>query len=339
MSRIKTSIVSLILLAFCLPSMAQGIKNVEGSFLEPLQKRDSILIADQLRYGFTLNDVQEGTAFALQDWSEAFGDTLVVVKNWQFDTLKVQAPKKKSSGLAKYDIRANVVIAPFEEGKYTLPRIAAQRTLPNGEVDTLLFDPQEMEVKTMPVDTTTYQIHDIKDQIRYPVTFKELLPYILGVLLLAALIAAAVYFIRKYMQKKQEGSAHKDPAYIVALRQLENYRGDKFWAPEKQKAFYSGITDTLRAYIAESFDIDAKEMTTAEIFDSLKGNERITPDLFIETKNLFEVADFVKFAKHVVNDEDNSKAVPAAVRFVTATYQSELDDEQKASSQEEPKNQ
>ncbi|MBR0361054.1 MAG: hypothetical protein IIX35_01595, partial [Paraprevotella sp.] len=38
------------------------------------------------------------------------------------------------------------------------------------------------------------------------------------------------------------------------------------WVPEKQKAFYSGITDALREYIAARYGISAMEMTTAEIF-------------------------------------------------------------------------
>ena len=48
-----------------LSSRAQGLKEVEGSFLEPLQQRDSILVADQLRYGFTIDDVAEGTEFRM----------------------------------------------------------------------------------------------------------------------------------------------------------------------------------------------------------------------------------------------------------------------------------
>ena len=37
------------------------VTGLEGSFLLPLQERDSVLIADQLRYGFRLEDVKEGT--------------------------------------------------------------------------------------------------------------------------------------------------------------------------------------------------------------------------------------------------------------------------------------
>ena len=48
-------------------------------------------------------------------------------------------------------------------------------------------------------------------------------------------------------------------------------------------------------------------------------------DLLEELKDLFERADFVKFAKFAASDEDNARALPVAVRFVTSTYQAELD--------------
>ena len=55
----------------------------------------------------------------------------------------------------------------------------------------------------------------------------------------------------------------------------------------------------------------------------------------IELKELFELADFVKFAKFTASDDDNSKALPTAVRFVTSTYQTELDEENKETKEEE----
>lgn len=324
MKLIRHIVVFFSVLCLCLPAAAQnGLTEVTGSFYEQLQKRDSILVADQIRYGFELDSVAAGTRIALQDYSEVLKDTLTLVTNWQIDTLKVYGGRKSTN--PSYRIRGSVVVAPFEAGEYHLPRIALQRTV-NGQVDTLLFEEQVMQVTTIPIDTAAYVLHDIKGQIRYPVTFREVLPYVLGALLLAALIALAVYFIRKH-RRSVEAEAHKEPPYVVALRKLDHFRGDKYWAPEKQKAFYSGITDTLREYMAATFGIDACEMTTAEIFTALNGDERILKELYGETKELFELADFVKFAKHVADEQDNAHALPLAVRFVTATYQQTLEEE------------
>ena len=295
------------------------------AFLKQLQPRDSILIADQLEYGFQLDSLAEGTPIALPDFANASNDTLTLVRSWQLDTtatLRVRQPGGKGRAQL-YNIRGSIVLAPFEEGTYHLPPIPVLRG-----TDTLVFEGLDMEVKTMPVDTATFQIHDIKGQLRYPVTFKETLPWIGGVLLLAALVAVLVWWLRR-RSAAAAGAQKKDPAYIVALRELDKWRGDKFWAPDKQKAYYSGITDALKTYIEDRFGVDAPEMTTAELFDALKQAEDLPADLREELRGVFECADFVKFAKHTASDEDNARALPTAVRFVTSTYQTVLEEEQK----------
>ena len=295
------------------------------AYLKQLQPRDSILIADQLEYGFQLDSLAADTPLALPDFAEASNDTLTLVRGWQLDTtarLRVRQPGGKKRA-EMYNVRGSIVIAPFEEGTYFLPPIPVLRGR-----DTLVFEGMEIEVKTMPVDTATFQIHDIKDQIRYPLTFKELLPWIGGLLLLAALLVLGIRAVRR---RKREAVAaeHRDPAYIVALRELDKWRGDAFWAPEKQKAFYSGITDALKNYMEDRFGVDAPEMTTAELFEALKGAEDLPADLREEMREVFECADFVKFAKHVASQEENARALPTAVRFVTSTYQTVLEEEQK----------
>lgn len=301
--------------------------------LQQLQKRDSILIADQLRYSVTLKDLDKDTGIALPDLSQASNDTLTVVGGWQLDTLvrgrKVHSRNAKAAArlLKKpFDLCAGIILAPFEEGTYELPDIPVVRRS-GDKTDTLLFKGLEMEVKTMPVDTATFQIHDIKGQIEYPVTFKEVLPWVGAGLLIIALLMLGAWLIDRANKRRAEAGKPRDPAYIVALRELDKYRSDKFWAPEKQKTFYSGITDALKFYMDDRFGVDAPEMTTAELFDALKGDKDITPEMFNDLKDLFERADFVKFAKHVASDEENAGALPLAVRFVTTTYQADIEKE------------
>ena len=297
------------------------------AFLRQLQPRDSILIADQLEYGFQLDSVPEGTAVALPDFSPMSGDTLTLVRGWQLDTT-ARLRVRRSGGKARlYNLRGSIVLAPFEEGTYHLPDIPVLRGS-----DTLRFAGLEMEVKTMPVDTATFVLHDIKGQIRYPLTFKELLPWIAAFWLLAVLVILAVCLVQLHRRRAGgEAAAPKDPAYIVALRELDKWRGDKFWAPDKQKAYYSGITDALKTYIEDRFGVDAPEMTTAELFDALRAEKGLPEELRQELQDVFECADFVKFAKHTASDEENARALPTAVRFVTSTYQTVLEEEQKSS--------
>ncbi len=313
-----------------LPVQAQetagGLVPVKGAFLQPLQERDSVLIADQLLYGFELKGVEEGTLIGLPGLPEKTNDTLMILGQWTLDTVKVSKAKKGEPRLL--DIRGSIRIAPFEEGVYQLPQIAVQRMTSDGIVDTLLFDPMKLEVKTMPVDTASFVPHDIKGQIRYPVTFKEILPW-LGIAILSGLLVwLVVWLIIRYRRKSDPAYAHKDPAHIIALRKLDRYRGSKMWVPEQQKAFYSGVTDVIREYMAARYDFGAMEMTTAEIFDVMKSTDA-PKELQDEVRELFERADFVKFAKFTASDDDNAKALPTAVRFVTETYQAEIEAEEK----------
>ena len=321
----RKALIYLMALTVSLSASAQGkIVQMGESFLQPLQERDSVLIADQLFYGFDLKQVEEGTQFAFPQIKDTLMTNIRVVRQWQLDTVKASKAKKGQPRML--DLRGGLTVTSFDEGIYYLPPLAVQRLSKDGVLDTLVFDPQKVQIHTMPVDTATFVPHDIKGVIRYPVTFAEVLPWLLGGLALAGLIALIVWLIIRYRRNHDPEYIKKDPAHIVALRKLDKYRGNSLWAPEKQKSFYSGITDALREYIVERYGIGAMEMTTAEIFKDMKKTDA-PADLQEELKELFERADFVKFAKYVASDDDNAKALPVAVRFVTSTYQAELEEE------------
>jgi len=309
--------------ALLLPAvlLAEGLRKEAGdTFLEPLQKRDSMLIADQFRYGIELKDVTEETPLALPVFELEKETPLKIVTSWQMDSTRVS---KRKESPARYDIKAYMVMTAFMGGTYELPDIPV---LLDG--DTLIFKAHEpLEVKELPIDMETFQPNDIKGQVKFPYTFKEVFPWVAGILLAMAAIAGLVYYIIRRRKDAAEAAA-SDPPHIRALRQLDKLRGEKYWKPEQQKFFYSGVTDALREYIAARYGVGAMEMTTAEIFEDLKGSD-IPKDLYEEMKELFERADFVKFAKYIASDEDNAKVLPGAVRFVTETYQQEIAGEEK----------
>ena len=298
--------------------------------LRQLQQRDSILVADQIEYGFQLDSVPEGTDIQLYDFREYATDSLLLWRNWQIDTVGRLRIREAGTGqrVKRYNLRGSVVLVPFEEGVYRLPDI---RVLRDGK-DTLVFEGLDLDVKTMPVDTATYQLHDIKGEMRYPLTVKETLPWV-NALWLAAILVALVVCLLLVRKRRPAGAAPviREPAHVVALRELNKWRDDAFWAPDKQKAFYSGITDALKTYIEDRFGVDAPEMTTAELFDALRDEKDLPADLREELRGVFECADFVKFAKHVASDEENARALPTAVRFVNSTYQTVLEEEPKTS--------
>lgn len=317
-------LIKLLIPALLIPLMAaaEGRRIDAGeSVLEPIQKRDSILIADQLHYSLELKDITEGTPIALPEVSADPNSPMQFIGGWQLDSVRVS---KKKEVPARYNIKASLTLTTFMGGTYELPPLPV---LVDG--DTLVFHPTEPLVVTeLPVDMDNYVPGDIKPQVKVPYTAGEiLLFFVLPVLGLAAVVALVLWLVKR-SKRKQEEKEHAEPAHIRALRKLDQYRGDKLWAPDKQKTFYSGVTDTLREYIAARYGVGALEMTTGEIFEGLKGTD-VPKDLFDEMQDLFVRADFVKFAKYTATEQENAQVLPQAVKFVTTTYQSELEEESK----------
>jgi len=305
------------LMAFVFMAEASDKEPLEGSFLRQLQKRDSVLVGDQLQYGVLLKDVEDGTRFAFPEYDGYLRDSVMVLEDWQVDTVRVS--KKNNT----CDIQAYIKITSFDEGVYMLPALSLLRTTDGEKIDTLVFQHQLLDVRTIPIDSENFEVHGLRPQIGYPVTFKEVLPYLLGTILLALVVLLAIYLVKRF---RKEAPVPDEPAHIVALRKLDALRGDKLWGVDKQKLFYSEVTDVLRQYIVARYEVDAMEMTTAEIMSSLK-NKDVPAGSFLELKELFETSDYVKFAKMTVGEDGLVKAVPSAVRFVTETYQREIDKE------------
>ena len=282
--------------------------------------RDSILIGDQIDWTIDLHLAPgEGVRIDVPVDNPVPG--VEALSKLLVDTLSA----KKGA----MDLRGRIVLTSFDSGSYVLPPLYALIARTDGTIDTLEYAGAKLEVTTIPIDTATFQPYDIKGQIRYPLTFKEVIPWVGLALLVAALIWLLVRWIRLRRQNRDffGKPVVKDPPHIVALRSLEKTRAQKLWQVGKQKQFYTQVTDAVRQYIAARYDVPALEQTSAEMFHDLE-DKQIDPSLTEPLKELFTTADFVKFAKHAATDQENENAIPTAVRFVNETYMKQVEEEE-----------
>ena len=281
--------------------------------------RDTILIGDQIEWILDLK-IRQGEEFYVEKPEEEPAPGVETITPLHFDTLSVKK--------GVMNIKGSTVLTCFDSGSFFLPPMIVAIQRESGQVDTIFYDGPIMEVTTIPVDTSNFEAKDIKGQIKYPVTFKELLPWI-GLLLV---LAGIVYVVVRWIKLRRENRSFfgrpivQDPPHITALRALEKIRSQKLWQSDKQKQFYTAVTDTLRQYMAARYDIAALEETSAEIFADLSDKE-IDPALLDKVKDLFTTADFVKFAKHSASSEENEDAIPTAVRFVNETFMQQMENE------------
>lgn len=282
--------------------------------------RDSILIGDQVEW--TLDFLlAPGEAVSISKPGAEPVPGVEALGEMALDTL---SDKKGTLSL-----RGRIILTSFDSGSYVLPPLYVLMARADGSIDTLEYTGPRLAVNTIPIDTATFQPHDIKGQIRYPLTFREVIPWVGLALLVAALVWLLVRWIRLRRQNRDffGKPVVKDPPHIVALRSLEKTRAQKLWQAGKQKQFYTQVTDALRQYIADRFDVAALEQTSAEMFRDLQDKD-IEPELKEKLKDLFTTADFVKFAKHTASDQENENAIPTAIRFVNETYMKEIEKEE-----------
>lgn len=303
---------------FCTGAAAQQV----GAMGNRLSK-DSILIGDQVVWTMDV-DVPESGSLLVQPYSEILqGDTtgtkIELLSDFMLDTL--------SSGKGVRKIAAKLLITAFDSGSYKLPE-PLFIIESSGYSDTLQFVTPVLYVNTIQVDTTGFVPMDIKGQMNYPVTFDEVAAW--GGAGIALLII--IYLIYRYIKYRRENRDFfgrpivKDPPHIIALRELDRLRAEKLWQSGKEKLFYTGVTDTLRAYIEGRFGVSAMEKTSAEIMQSLSDKE-IEKRSYQELDELFKLADLVKFAKFVPDVNSNEDTIPKAVRFVNSTFMQELENE------------
>jgi hypothetical protein len=178
------------------------------------------------------------------------------------------------------------------------------------------------QVHGMKIDTTKGPV-DIKSVYAAPVTLKEVMPYILAVILIAALGFFVFYYLKKRKKNaplfaKPEKPA--DPAHVIALRELDRIRGQKLWQQEKLKQYYSEVSDTVRIYIQNRFDIQAMEQTSSETIGFFKQNSNLVDGKTLDQlQHILSLADLVKFAKYTPLPDDNNQTLINAYFFVNQT--------------------
>jgi len=210
----------------------------------------------------------------------------------------------------------------FDTGVYTFPQIPFRyRLLPDTSVKTASTGLSMLMVHTVKVDTTNV-IKPIKGPLKIPITFLEMLPYILLALALIALTLILIWYIQK--RKKNEPLIQIRPKgklqpHEKALRDLEKLRIRKLWQEGHIKEYHSELTDILRTYIEEGFGIPAMESTTFEIIEKLKQVNDFTEPVIEKVKQILQLADMVKFAKRIPLPQDNENALNSGIEFIRET--------------------
>lgn len=214
-----------------------------------------------------------------------------------------------------------LTITSFDSGIFTIPPIGINYRLGNDTAMQHAFSEAiTFRVQMVKVDTTR-AIRDIKGPMEAPLTFAEIVPWLLAGLALALVITLLWYYLRQRKNNKPFISLPrkpKQPDYLIALEALDQLKSRKVWQNGRIKEYYSELTDIIRLYIENQFGIAAIEMTTDEILKAFVGRNGDS----IVLKKLEQVlgtADLAKFAKAQPLVSENELSMKNAIEFVKET--------------------
>lgn len=307
-----------ILLSFLAIVLSAGVSNAQR--LKATARLDSanILIGDQIKY-FLEIDYPKDIEVEFPNIPDSLQSLIEVLNRSEIDTIDLDNEDFQKQ------IRA-YTITSFDSGSY---RIAPRwfKINNNGKIDSVPTNGVTLHVHTMAIDTTR-GLTDIKMPYDAPVTLKEVTPYILGAILIGAILFLILYSIKRKKKNKplfRLPVKPKEPPHIIALRELDRIKSEKIWQKEKTKQYYSEVTDALRNYIEERYEIPAMEQTTDEILNSFKYRKDLLGEkAYQNLGQILSLADLVKFAKYKTLPDDDNLTLVNSYFFVNETKKAEI---------------
>lgn len=301
MKLLKNIIVLILVIAF-VQSNAQ-IVNVDAAL-----DTNVMLIGDQVGFKIRLRIPESGT-FRWPSLADTLPEKIEIVKKSKIDTTLL--------GDGYMNIEQTLTLTAFDTGYYVIKPLQFFYGDDNNSVET---EPYLLNVFTVEVDTSL-SIKPIKGPIAAPLTFAEILPWAIAALIIMIILGGSIYYYNSRKNNQPiviKKPRPKLPAHRIALDELEKLKTEKLWQKDQVKAYHSRLTDILRIYIEDQFNIAALEMTTWETIRAFAGAKIAKSNLEILRETL-EIADLVKFAKLKPMPEEHEKSMTNAINFVRQT--------------------
>ena len=272
------------------------------TFCRVVSAQDSILPSQAMRYHFKL----DSTTIMLGDQT-----VLAIEPATLYPTLE-ELSANDIVALSQWTDSTNgtfcTALTSFEVGEHWL----------HVGIDSVLIT-----VKDVPnVDTTNANIRDIANILRQPYTFGEIakvVGIILGICVLLATIIFVVIRLKRHKPLISIPQAPLMPAHVRALNALEELRQQQLWQQGRVKEYHTQLTDIVRNYLEETYDIPSTEMTTDQTTDAFRSCKAYSDEALSLLQQMLQTADMVKFAKSQPQPYQHDLSMTQAVNFVHLT--------------------
>jgi len=208
-------------------------------------------------------------------------------------------------------------LEPFLEGTYTVPPLTVE-----------FWEEQEGADERMTFDTETFSMTvssvlppDSEPGLKAiagPLDVRDPLPWfryaLIAILLLA--LAAALYWYRFHYTPPPPPPALPVPPHERALAALEAIRRAKLVEQGRYKEYYIQVSDVLRRYMEEQFQVRAPERTSEEFLEDLQHSAVLGLQEQLLLREFLRHCDLVKFARAEPTSEQINETMETCERFI-----------------------
>lgn len=218
-----------------------------------------------------------------------------------------------------------LAVTAFDSGYYVVEPFTFVISQANGAADSMSTEAQLISVKTIPVDTTK-AIKAIKPILEPPFDWRELLPWLFGILILLAIAGTFYYYWRKYKNRivvPEPPKAPLRPPHELALEALAQLESEKLWQQGAFKEYHIRLSDILRSYLEHRYRVASLESTTDETLTGLRKHS-LPENEMRRLESVLRLADMVKFAKAIPIVTENEQALSDARLFIRHTAEQQI---------------
>lgn len=276
----------------------------------------------QVRATLDKTEAQIGDYIRLQLQAEYSAKQDFRFPEWgeKWDSLSViEVQHKDSTWLSNDRLKAtqNIVVSGYKAGMYRLSPLTFSYGMPNTLLNNIMTDSLFVNISAPSIDPQA-DIKPIKQPIQVAAN-----RWLLTIAVLSILTMLGVLFWRwkgnkKYQKARQPIAVPAPlPAHELALKALQQLAQQRLWQQQQIKPYYTALTDILRQYLHQRYNIVTAEATSDEILQA--SQQHLSEEQQGDLQQILYRADAVKFAKAEPLPQEHIESHEKAEQFVQQT--------------------
>jgi hypothetical protein len=211
------------------------------------------------------------------------------------------------------------LLETFKPGSYIIPAITIHYKLKDAQEEGETATPEIYIEIASTLDGKASDIRDIKPPVFLRKDYYRLyilLAIIFGIL---ALIGIPLFLFYRKKRGKSDSIPPSLSAHEIAYKELERLRSLELTTNGQTKEYYYHLSNIVRHYIENRFQLMAPERTTEEFLTEMTTSNKLDETHKELIGNFLEHSDLVKFAAYAPQDREIENSYSSAKRLVDET--------------------